>query len=255
MRKLVDYDKHQAFPYWYIEAMHSTQTQTHTYTHSLSFCLSVLHTYTHTTPCAHACTHAHTHVCTQHTHTHTHTHRVSLFLSLCLAHTHTHNTVCAHPCTHTPTHVRSHKHTHTEIQDCKDPKTKQYLLCHGGHCSRTDLPLAFPLCCLLFQALHSLLHLHSNGQQCTTCDTTPINTMTGIVCSLLVGCLTSQQHASVSQGQICSDKFMCCHTEIEVADPTVHLTQSQYTDTGPTSLSTDSLMPGAWQGSYWSANA
>ena len=49
---------------------------------------------------------------------------------------------------------------------------------------------------------------------------------------LLLACLTSQQHASVSQGWICSDKFTCCHTEIEVADPTFYLTQSQYTDTG-----------------------
>ena len=68
---------------------------------------------------------------------------------------------------------------------------------------------------------------------------------------LLVGCLTSQQHASVSQGRICSDNFTCCHTEIEVADPpTFHLTQSQYTDTGPTSPSADPIMPGAWQGSH-----
>ena len=51
--------------------------------------------------------------------------------------------------------------------------------------------------------------------------------------SLLVGCLTSQQHASVCQGRICSDNFTCCHTEIEVADQTFHFTQSQYTDTGP----------------------
>ena len=49
---------------------------------------------------------------------------------------------------------------------------------------------------------------------------------------LFVGCLTSQQHASVSQGRICEDNFTCCHTEIEVADQTFHLTQSQYTDTG-----------------------
>ena len=76
---------------------------------------------------------------------------------------------------------------------------------------------------------------------------------TGGVC-LLVGCLTSQQHASVSQGRICSDKFMCCHTEIEVADQTFHLIQSQYIDTGPTSPSTDPITPGAWQGSHWSAN-
>ena len=65
---------------------------------------------------------------------------------------------------------------------------------------------------------------------------------------MLVGCLTSQQHASVSQGRICSDSFTCCHTEIEVTDPTFHLTQSQYTDTGPTSPSTDPIIPGAWQG-------
>ena len=71
---------------------------------------------------------------------------------------------------------------------------------------------------------------------------------------LLVACLTSQQHASASQGRICLDNFMCCHTEIEVADPTFHLTQSQYTDTGPTSSSADPITPGAWQGSHWSAN-
>ena len=67
-------------------------------------------------------------------------------------------------------------------------------------------------------------------------------------------CLTSQQHASVSQGRICSDNFTCCHTEIEVADQTFHLTQSQYTDTRPTSPSTDPITPGVWQGSHWSAN-
>ena len=71
---------------------------------------------------------------------------------------------------------------------------------------------------------------------------------------LLVGCLTSQQHASVSQGRICTDNFTCCHTEIEAADQTFHLTQSQYTDTGPTSPSADLITPGAWQGSHWSAN-
>ena len=71
---------------------------------------------------------------------------------------------------------------------------------------------------------------------------------------LFVGCLTSQQQTSVSQGRICSDNFMCCHTEIEVADQTFYLTQSQYTDTGPTSPSADPISPGAWQGSHWSAN-
>ena len=71
---------------------------------------------------------------------------------------------------------------------------------------------------------------------------------------LFVGWLTSQQHASVSQGRICSDNFTCCHTEIQVADQTFYLTQSQYTDTGPTSPSADPITPGAWQGSHWSAN-
>ena len=71
---------------------------------------------------------------------------------------------------------------------------------------------------------------------------------------MCVGWLTPQQHASVSQGRICTDNFTCCHTEIEAADQTFHLTQPQYTNTGPTSPSTDPKTPGAWQGSPWSAN-
>ena len=47
---------------------------------------------------------------------------------------------------------------------------------------------------------------------------------------------------------------MCCHTEIEVADPTFYLTRLQYTDTGSTSPSADPTTPGAWQGSHWNAN-
>ena len=70
---------------------------------------------------------------------------------------------------------------------------------------------------------------------------------------MFVVCLTSQQQASVSQGRICSGSFTCCHTKIEVADQTSYLTQSQYTDTGPTSPSADPITPGAWQGSHWSA--
>ena len=33
-----------------------------------------------------------------------------------------------------------------------------------------------------------------------------------------------------------------------------HLTQSQYTDTGPTSPRADPITPGTWQGSHWNAN-
>ena len=80
----------------------------------------------------------------------------------------------------------------------------------------------------------------------------------GLLTAQLVGwllaCLMSQQQASVSQGRICSDNFMCCHTETEVADPTFYLTQSQYTDNRPTSPNADPITPGAWQGSHWSAN-
>ena len=49
-------------------------------------------------------------------------------------------------------------------------------------------------------------------------------------CSLLVvGCLTSQQHVSVSQGRICSGNCTCCHNDTEAADQTFYLTHSQYT--------------------------
>ena len=82
----------------------------------------------------------------------------------------------------------------------------------------------------------------------------PVRPCGGLFVCWLLACLTSQQQASVSQGRICSDNFACCHTEIEVADQTFYLTQSQYTDTGPTSPSADPIMPGAWQGSHWSAN-
>ena len=63
--------------------------------------------------------------------------------------------------------------------------------------------------------------------------------------SMFVGCLTSQQHANASQRRIYSDNCTCCDTETAVSDQTFYLTQSQYTDTGPTSLSTDPITPGA----------
>ena len=39
----------------------------------------------------------------------------------------------------------------------------------------------------------------------------------------VVVCLTSQQHACVSHGWICSDNLTCCHTETEAADQTVRV--------------------------------
>ena len=64
---------------------------------------------------------------------------------------------------------------------------------------------------------------------------------------LVIGCLTSQLHASESQGRICFDDCTCCHTETEVKDQTRCLTQSQYSDTDPTSPSPHPITPGAWQ--------
>ena len=78
--------------------------------------------------------------------------------------------------------------------------------------------------------------------------------LAGLPAVVIVGCLRSQLHASVSQGRICSDYFTCCHSEIEVADQTFHLTQSRYTDTGPTSPISDPITPGAWQGSHCVVN-
>ena len=104
-----------------------------------------------------------------------------------------------------------------------------------------------------YRPVNSTTYTHSRNSSIHS-ESGPLCGSTDNVCCLLVGCLTSQQQASVSQGRICSDNLTCCHTEIEVADPTFYLTQSQYTDTGPTSPSADPITPGAWQGSDWSAN-
>ena len=78
---------------------------------------------------------------------------------------------------------------------------------------------------------------------------------TKIFVCLFVGWLLNVPAAcECISGRICSDNWTCCHTEIEVADPTFYLTQSQFIDTGPTSPSADAITPGAWQGSHWSAN-
>ena len=64
----------------------------------------------------------------------------------------------------------------------------------------------------------------------------------------------SQKHVSVSQGRICLDNCSCCRTEMEVADQSFCLTQSQYTDTGPASPIADLTTPDAFQGSNLSTN-
>ena len=62
---------------------------------------------------------------------------------------------------------------------------------------------------------------------------------------VLAGRLTSRQHVCLSRGRICSDSCACCHTETEVIDQTFYLTQSKYTDTGPTSPGADPITSGA----------
>ena len=44
-----------------------------------------------------------------------------------------------------------------------------------------------------------------------------------------------------------------CHTEIEVADQTLYLIQSQYTDAWPTGPSADPIAPEVWQGTVGNA--
>ena len=63
-----------------------------------------------------------------------------------------------------------------------------------------------------------------------------------------------ERYAGVSQGLISEDNFTCCHTEVETADLTFYLTQSQYIDTGPTTPSADPITPDAWRDSHRSAN-
>ena len=75
-----------------------------------------------------------------------------------------------------------------------------------------------------------------------------------LLCSSQESRLTPQQHAIVSQPQICLDSCMCSHTEVEVADENSYLTQSQYADTRSRSPSADAIMSGAWQGGHWSVS-
>ena len=136
---------------------------------------------------------------------------------------------------------------------CDDSKQKRpgtQLMCITIHLQHTGF------------FFHALMHITHSAHMAThenSCRLVKLHTMLRHNASVqtlkwLLACLTSQQHISVSQGRICSDNFMCCHTEIEVADPTFYLTHSQYTDTGPTSPSAHPIMPEAWHGSHWSAN-
>ena len=64
-------------------------------------------------------------------------------------------------------------------------------------------------------------------------------------CFLVAKCPSNMLIACVSPGQICSHNCMCCHTETEVATciSNFYLSQPQYTDTVPSSSSTDPATP------------
>ena len=66
--------------------------------------------------------------------------------------------------------------------------------------------------------------------------------------------LTTQQHPNSPLEQICLDKFLCCHTEIEDANETCYLTKSLHADTRPISPSTNPILPGVWQSSHSGTN-
>ena len=61
--------------------------------------------------------------------------------------------------------------------------------------------------------------------QCEQCFVSTSVTVDWFQVCVLVGRLMSQQHACVFQRQVSSDNFMCCHTEVEVADQTFYHTQ------------------------------
>ena len=75
-----------------------------------------------------------------------------------------------------------------------------------------------------------------------------------IVCLLLDIPGTNLVFLKDKSAQTC--KATCCHTEwltytdTDIADQTCYLTKSQFSDTGPNSLSTNSAATGTWQGSH-----
>ena len=119
---------------------------------------------------------------------------------------------------------------------------------HVGVKSKTVL-YCFPAVCHIEMILYGKgsCHLHFACQ----CG---FNTLhVDVLFCLLVAYRPSNMRVYLRDGSA-QTIFTCCHTEIEAADQTFHLTQSQYTDTGSTSPSADPITPGAWQGSHWSAN-
>ena len=120
------------------------------------------------------------------------------------------------------------------------PKDKDTIYCKGKFC--------------LSLIIGTIWYVPSKSSRCMTTYLWFLPDQGGVEFAVWLVALTFQQHASVSQGWICSGNFMCCHTEIEVADQTFYLIQSKCTDSWPTSPRADPIMPGAWQGRHCSAN-
>ena len=68
------------------------------------------------------------------------------------------------------------------------------------------------------------------------------------------GWLVTQRPSNTLQGRTYSHSCPNCHAEIKAAKQTCSFTQSQYTDTGPTSPSVDPVAPDAQEGSNLTTN-
>ena len=158
-----------------------------------------------------------------------------------LTHKHTH--VLNHTITYSLTRV--HKQT-PQINTHKLPTTYKVCPYHCAHNPPRPRPPPPPLQCGTSRRWEQTAGpaLPARLSSCVYPGSLLLLTTT-IVCWLLNVPATCY---CVSQGRICSDNFTCCHTETGAAEHTFYLTQSQYTDTGPTSPSTDPITPSAWQG-------
>ena len=169
------------------------------------------------------CIHAHART---HTHTHTHTYAYTHIHTYTHTHTHTHTLKY----THTHMHIHMHIHTHTAhlaIQQflCVSEAwpfglgTSPDVLTNRGH-DLLEVPErihgtgSIALLSVLLQAIRDhLLDLAS-----LLCPVVLQRRSTDWnVKVVVVYCSMCWQHASVSQGWICSDNCMCCHTEMEDA--------------------------------------
>ena len=140
--------------------------------------------------------------------------------------------MCAHTTqmptrTHRYTHTHTHTKTHTYNQTCNPPPPSQHTQTHVHTNTQTDTQTQ--------TQTHTQSEKHKQLDEQINC----YRMVSYRILLLAVGCLMSQQHVNVSQGQIYSHNCMCCHTEKEVALQTFYLTLSQYTGTGPANFSPD----------------